>query len=77
MPTVKLNRAIKYRAYPTEEQTVLLAKTFGCVRFVWNHMLTDAQTFLNFTTASTGNRCLSLSATITASAWNIQAAAFS
>lgn len=47
MPTVKLNRAIKYRAYPTEEQTVLLAKTFGCVRFVWNHMLTDAQTFLN------------------------------
>lgn len=47
MPTVKLNRAIKYRAYPTEEQKVLLAKTFGCVRFVWNHMLTDAQTFLN------------------------------
>ena len=32
---------------------------------------------LNFTTASTGSRCLSLSATITASAWNIQAAAFS
>ena len=26
---------------------MLLAKTFGCVRFVWNHMLTDAQTFLN------------------------------
>ena len=49
MPTVKLNRAIKYRAYPTEEQTVLLAKTFGCVRFVWNRMLTDAQTFLNET----------------------------
>lgn len=49
MPTVKLNRAIKYRAYPTEGQAVLLAKTFGCVRFVWNHMLTDAQTFLNET----------------------------
>lgn len=47
MPAVKQNRAIKYRAYPTKEQTVLLAKTFGCVRFVWNHMLTDAQTFLN------------------------------
>ena len=47
MPTVKLNRAMKYRAYPTKEQAVLLAKTFGCVRFVWNHMLTDAQTFLN------------------------------
>mgnify|MGYP000057853318 FL=1 len=47
MPAVKQNRAIKYRAYPTKEQAVLLAKTFGCVRFVWNHMLTDAQTFLD------------------------------
>lgn len=47
MSTVKQNRAIKYRAYPTEEQEVLLAKTFGCVRFVWNHMLMDAQQFLN------------------------------
>lgn len=35
-----------YRAYPTPEQQVLLSKTFGCVRFVWNHMLMDAQRFL-------------------------------
>lgn len=47
MSVVKLNRAIQYRAYPTEEQAVLLAKTFGCVRFVWNRMLADAQTFLD------------------------------
>ena len=47
MPVVKQNRAIKYRAYPTKEQVVLLSKTFGCVRFVWNQMLTDAQTFLD------------------------------
>lgn len=47
MPVEKLNRAIMYRAYPTPEQQVLLSKTFGCVRFVWNHMLTDAQQFLN------------------------------
>lgn len=47
MPMQKLNRAIKYRAYPTPEQQVLLSKTFGCVRFVWNHMLTDARQFLN------------------------------
>lgn len=47
MPAQKLNRAIKYRAYPTSEQQVLLAKTFGCVRFIWNHMLIDAQQFLN------------------------------
>lgn len=38
MPAQKQNRAIKYRAYPTSEQQVLLAKTFGCVRFIWNHM---------------------------------------
>ena len=31
--------AHKYRAYPTPEQTELLAKTFGCSRFVWNHIL--------------------------------------
>lgn len=47
MPVQKLNRAIVYRAYPTPEQQVLFSKTFGCVRFVWNHMLTDAQQFLN------------------------------
>lgn len=35
------NKAIKYRIYPTEEQKVLLAKTFGCCRFVWNIMLND------------------------------------
>lgn len=29
-------KAYKYRIYPTKEQEVLLAKTFGCVRFVWN-----------------------------------------
>lgn len=39
MAVVKLNRAIQYRAYPTEAQAVLLAKTFGCVRFAWNRML--------------------------------------
>ena len=41
MPVQKLNRAIMYRAYPTPEQQVLLSKTFGCVRFVWNHMLVN------------------------------------
>jgi len=27
-------KALKYRFYPTNEQTEMLAKTFGCVRFV-------------------------------------------
>jgi len=32
-------KAYKYRIYPTKEQEVLLAKTFGCVRFVWNKLV--------------------------------------
>ena len=32
-------RAYKYRIYPTEEQKVLFAKTFGCVRYVYNWAL--------------------------------------
>ena len=35
------NRAIKYRLYPTKEQEVLFAKTFGCCRKIWNLMLAD------------------------------------
>jgi len=34
-----IKRAYKYRCYPTAEQEALLAQTFGCVRFVYNHML--------------------------------------
>lgn len=33
---MKIIKAYKYRIYPTEEQKVLLNKTFGCVRFIWN-----------------------------------------
>ena len=36
-----MNKAIKYRAYPTTEQCVLFAKTFGCCRKVYNLMLSD------------------------------------
>ena len=32
-------RAYKYRIYPTDNQKVLLAKTFGCCRFVYNWAL--------------------------------------
>jgi len=32
-------KAYKYRIYPTKEQEVLFAKTFGCVRFVWNKLV--------------------------------------
>ena len=36
-----MNRAIKYRIYPTTEQCILFAKTFGCCRKVYNLMLSD------------------------------------
>jgi putative transposase len=34
---MKILKAFKYRIYPTHQQEVLLNKTFGCVRVVWNH----------------------------------------
>ena len=35
------NKAIKYRIYPTTEQSVMFTKTFGCCRKVYNLMLSD------------------------------------
>ena len=35
------NRAYKFRLYPNAQQTVLINKTFGCVRFVYNALLSD------------------------------------
>jgi putative transposase len=32
-------KAYKYRFYPTDDQRQLLARTFGCVRYVWNWAL--------------------------------------
>lgn len=36
-----MNKAIKYRIYPTEEQITMFSKTFGCCRKVYNLMLED------------------------------------
>jgi len=33
------NKTYKFRIYPTAEQEILLAKHFGCTRFVYNHFL--------------------------------------
>ena len=35
------HKSYKFRLYPTEEQKVIFAKTFGCSRFIWNQMLAD------------------------------------
>lgn len=52
-------KAYKYRFYPTGDQALLLAKTFGCVRFIYNRVLkirTDAYykdgTSVNYSVAS-------------------------
>ena len=34
-----VNKAYKFRIYPNKEQEVLIAKTFGCCRFVFNYFL--------------------------------------
>ncbi|BAX63315.1 RNA-guided endonuclease InsQ/TnpB family protein [Burkholderia stabilis] len=40
-----IKRAYRFRVYPTPEQAAIFARTFGCARFAYNHMLrmrTDA-----------------------------------
>jgi putative transposase len=42
---MEVKRAYKFRFYPTPQQAEVLARTFGCARFAYNHMLrqrTDA-----------------------------------
>lgn len=36
-----MNKAFKYCLYPNAEQEILIHKTFGCVRFVYNRMLAN------------------------------------
>ena len=36
-----MNKAFRFRLYPNKTQEELIQKTFGCVRFVYNHFLED------------------------------------
>ncbi|PIC79397.1 transposase [Sporosarcina sp. P18a] len=38
-----IHKAFRFRIYPTKEQQVLIAKTIGCSRFVFNHFLSKWQ----------------------------------
>ncbi|MGL4864675.1 MAG: helix-turn-helix domain-containing protein [Cetobacterium sp.] len=40
---MKYNLAYKYRIYPKEEAKILIEKTFGCTRFVYNKILARAK----------------------------------
>ena len=42
-----MNKAYKFRMYPNAEQRVLIAKTIGCVRFIYNKMLSDKIDYYN------------------------------
>ncbi|WP_316496010.1 helix-turn-helix domain-containing protein, partial [Enterococcus faecium] len=33
------HRAYKFRIYPNQEQEILMTKTIGCSRFVYNYFL--------------------------------------
>ncbi|WP_084185070.1 helix-turn-helix domain-containing protein, partial [Salinicoccus luteus] len=34
-----IHKAYKFRLYPNKEQSILINKTIGCSRFVYNHFL--------------------------------------
>jgi len=42
-----MNKAYKFRLYPNKEQSTLISKTFGCVRFVYNKMLAERKDTYN------------------------------
>ena len=48
-------KAYKYRIYPDAEQMQFFAKCFGCVRFVYNRMLSDRIEHYNLTGKSLNN----------------------
>ena len=41
-----VNKAYKFRIYPTKEQKILIAKTIGCSRFVFNRFLGSMESYI-------------------------------
>ena len=39
-----MNKAYRFRIDPNKEQELLIRRTFGCVRFLWNQMLSERKT---------------------------------
>lgn len=57
----KVNKAYKFRIYPDEAQKVFFAKHFGCVRFVYNHLLaTRSNAYKNDGVSISGMECKKL-----------------
>lgn len=38
-----INKTYKFRMYPTEEQKILINKTIGCTRFIYNYFLNEKE----------------------------------
>lgn len=54
----EMPKAFKFRLLPTKEQEVLLAKHFGCSRFIYNHFLSEKQKhYLENKTTLNFNQC--------------------
>ena len=43
--TIVVSKCMEFRINPTDEQKILIWKTFGCCRFVWNHLLDERISF--------------------------------
>jgi len=43
-----IKRAYRFRFNPTPEQEVILARTFGCARFAYNHVTVSSSCFTGF-----------------------------
>ena len=43
--TVIVSKCMEFRIKPDDEQKILIWKTFGCCRFVWNHLLDERISF--------------------------------
>ena len=41
MQHMKITKAYQFRLYLTKEQEILIHKTFGCTRFLYNQMLKE------------------------------------
>ena len=55
-----MEKAYKFRIYPNKKQKEILAKTFGCCRFVYNHYLAKKiALYKTSSTALTYNQCCS------------------
>lgn len=50
-----MKKTYRYRIYPNQSQVILINKTFGCCRFIYNKMLEDKISYYQETKLSLKN----------------------